>query len=75
MAETIPNLLQSISTTSGFVVFCLLIATAYAGIWYLFLFEPAPKRRKTSESEKQEQHEEGSKTEKPKKKPAQKQAA
>ena len=75
MAETVPNLLQTISTTSGFAVFCILIATAYAGIWYIFFYEPTLKRRKTRKGEKEEQAEEKSKSEDKKQKPAQKQPA
>ena len=75
MSETIPNLLQTISTTSGFAVFCMVIATAYAGIWYLFLFEPPPKPKKTPESGKEEQYEEDHASERPREKPARKQAA
>ena len=75
MAETIPNLLQTISTTSGFAVFCILIATAYAGIWYIFFYEPTLKRRKTKKDEKEEQAEEKSKPEDQKQKPAGKQPA
>jgi hypothetical protein len=75
MSETIPNLLQTISTTSGFAVFCMVIATAYAGVWYLFLYEPPPKRKKTPESEKYEEDEEAPRRERSREKPAQKQAA
>lgn len=52
MADTIPHLLQSISTPSGFAIFCAVIATAYAGVWFLFLFEPAPKKKKTADAKK-----------------------
>ncbi len=75
MAETVPNLLQTISTTSGFAVFCFLIATAYAGIWYIFFYEPTLKRRKTKKDEKEKQAEEKSKSEDKKQKPDQKQPA
>ncbi len=75
MAETIPNLLQTLSTTSGFAVFCILIATAYAGIWYIFFYEPTLKRRKTRKNEKEKQAEEKSKPEDQKQKPAGKQPA
>ena len=46
MNETVLNLLQAISDTRGFIMFCLVIAVAYASIWTLFLFEPAPKKKK-----------------------------
>ncbi len=75
MAETVPNLLQTISTTSGFAVFCILIATAYAGIWYIFFYEPTLKRRKTRKDKKEEPAEEKSKSEDKKEKPAEKQPA
>ena len=52
MADTIPKLLISISTPSGFAIFCTVIATAYAGIWFLFLFEPAPKKKKAPADKK-----------------------
>ena len=52
MAETVPNLLQTISTTSGFAVFCFLIATANAGIWYILFYEATLKRRKPKKNEK-----------------------
>lgn len=73
MLETIPNFLQSISTTSGFAVFCILIATAYAGIWYLFLYESPPKRKISRADQNEEQAEEGAKAESQKPRTAQKQ--
>ena len=75
MSETIPNLLHTISTTSGFAVFCMLIATAYAGVWYLFLYEPPKKSKKTPESGKEEQYEEDYRDEERRERPAEKQPA
>jgi len=75
MTETISNFLQSISTTSGFAIFCLVIATAYGSIWYLFLFEPAPKRKVSPAGEKKEQDEEAPSANRPKRNSAQKQPA
>ena len=75
MTETISNFLQSISTTTGFAVFCLVIAAAYGSIWYLFLFEPAPKRKVSPAGEKKEQDEEAPSANPRQGKPAQKQPA
>lgn len=47
--ETLVNMLQSISDTRGFVMFCLVIAVAYASIWALFLFEATPKKKKSQQ--------------------------
>ena len=46
MNETVLNLLQSISDTRGFIMFCLVMAVAYASVWTLFLFEAPPKKKK-----------------------------
>lgn len=46
MSETLIQLLQSISDTRGFIMFCVVIALAYASIWALVLFEPEKKPRK-----------------------------
>ncbi len=46
MNETLVSLLTLISDTRGFMIFCLVIAVAYASIWALFLFEAPPKKKK-----------------------------
>lgn len=51
MNETVFSLLQAISDTRGFVMFCLVIAVAYASVWTLFLFEAPPKKKKPKEGE------------------------
>ena len=45
MSNILPNILNQISTTSGFLIFCSVIALSYACIWFLFLFEDAPKKK------------------------------
>ncbi|MCE5273401.1 hypothetical protein LLH00_19155 [bacterium] len=51
MSELIVKALQYISTTSGFITFISVITAAYAGIWFLFLFEAMPKRKKAKSTE------------------------
>ena len=52
MNETLVSLLNAISDTRGFLMFCLVIAVAYASIWALFLFEAPPKKKKAAPAKK-----------------------
>ena len=76
MADTIPNVLQFISTPRGFIIFCAVIGTAYIGVWLLFLFEPAPKKKKSAadkksaEGDERQEGGEGQKQKKQEKQPA-----
>ena len=54
MAQIIDSFLQSISSPSGFYAFVFIIAMAYGGIWYLFLYESLPKIKKTKIAEGEE---------------------
>ncbi len=51
MSELIVKVLQYISTTSGFITFICVIGAAYGGIWFLFLFEAPPKKKKVKSAE------------------------
>lgn len=57
MTEIVNNFLQYISTTSGFMVFVGGITVGYAGIWFLFLFEPSPKPSRAAEAKAEGQQE------------------
>jgi len=50
MSTIIPNILNQVSTTSGFIMFCTVIAVSYGCIWFLFLFESKPKKKIQSEA-------------------------
>ena len=65
MSDLIINLLQAVSTTRGIIIFSLIIATLYAGIWYLFLYEPVPKPKKSQEAKEEKEAQEGKEEEKP----------
>ncbi len=78
MSEMIYRFLQYISTTSGFIVFVCTIAAGYAGIWFLFLFEPQPKVKKAKlveEGETAEGKKKGEAAKAPQKQPAKEAAA
>ncbi len=58
MSDILNDILAYIATPSGFLVFIVAMTMAYGGIWFLFLFEAQPPRKKSpakGEGEKAEE--------------------
>ncbi len=49
MPELLNDFLAYIATPIGFAVFVAAVTLAYGGIWFLFMFEEKPPRKKVAQ--------------------------